>query len=1325
MPTPQQRVKVYEMTRDEWTDQGTGFCVGDLTEDGTSAWLVVRSEENRSLVLLKAPVAGSTRFQKQQDTLLVWSEPGRNDMALSFQDADGCACVCAFLVQVQKSVARDISVVVVTSTDEGETSELIAGPVSYPPIPTVDNLPAVLESISALTTFQFSREALCAFLVGSGFVPALSTTFYQAETNHLIAQLHNLCRIVKLIFGLNDSKVIERLVADDAVHGIIGALEYDPLFPEYKANLRAHFRFDRFKQVIPINDDQLLAKIRLTSRLQLLKDVLARLLDETTFGVMSSMIYFNQWSIVMSLQSTDYFSQIFNLYTIPYSQNSSLQRRRNGVKFIHSISLSTKGFQVPQKQKTFTSLAEKGLFALLQFAIADTDTHIQILGTDLLAGLIELDPQLVRGFVKAQIEFVINATLKAQSHNDTFSSQDASITSDTPFPRVQDNSLLQILISLFMSNTDSGLRLQVLESLKFLLDTEPEIPSSVLEFAGVGGSDYAAERTHDLFIKRFYDRYADSIFDLIRQQKIGESATGQNNEATKGKYPRVSSRLTPQNRSLYEQVCELLTFCIRMHGVKCQEFMAGTCANVDSNDSADTKLSTTLNTPGIGNGISVIAPSNQGPTPTLDGNHNIEGANTVRQKIGNQTLEPSINETRDTDSNINQQLKLNSAESITSATEAHLDKKQEASSSTHPRPNLWRGIAALLLSNHQTIQLAALRCIRQAINLLDESDFDFEGDNYKDFFEAISNKSAQEKEKNENKSTDFDRNLENTNQNHDGEYENENVHDTDPFPFESLDSHYALQLISSGCLDALVEVLCRTYHKTNLVNSACLEVMTTIYHRARGIIESLGLANPDVVRIGGIINGVREAFEKKRSQQQEEGSGKGTGRGEKDGTSIHGIPLKSLARLPGHVALACFLATTRGSDLRRLAMIDSSTDSKFGNASVTGSNSRNGHSESQNGVKRVVVGRMAILDGLMSLVDLISMQRESIEFLQQYQQEQRGSEEERSQEQVDGQPNGALGGEFFHGPVGEQNSNEFIHKHMNGEQVDNNRLETVQSSAAAAAVAVAVGKRRMQEKEESPEVLADGLRDTQPFASGISANETPASTEVWMPSLEDSTTSSSVASLNPVYPTGTASTPLSPHQRARSDSSTNGYLHLGSKSHSFSLQGLDSDIDQDVHTQLNGQADIHADHLAGGQVHDKSLNPSAPHFLNTTAENQPSEPLLNTEPEAKAQGSVPNSENLLFTDDDSEGEPSKPLQPLQKVEETQPSNNSDISTPKSPTKALSTSVPTTATPTPTTMPTITPTAATDLPKDSNPRTVGTKRAPPDLDELESPSKKRS
>lgn len=79
-----------------------------------------------------------------------------------------------------------------------------------------------------------------------------------------------------------------------AAHVQVGALEYDPDLPEQQR----HREFLRekvvFKEVVPIADAALRAKIHQTYRLAYLKDVvLARVLDDATFATFSSLILFN------------------------------------------------------------------------------------------------------------------------------------------------------------------------------------------------------------------------------------------------------------------------------------------------------------------------------------------------------------------------------------------------------------------------------------------------------------------------------------------------------------------------------------------------------------------------------------------------------------------------------------------------------------------------------------------------------------------------------------------------------------------------------------------------------------------------------------------------------------------------------------------------------------------------------------------------------------------------------------------------------------------------------------------------------------------------
>lgn len=75
-----------------------------------------------------------------------------------------------------------------------------------------------------------------------------------------------------------------------------------------------------------------------------------------------------------------------------------------------------------------------------------------------------------------------------------------------------------------MSKTDIGLRLQVLESLKFMLDnTDTDNgASNILGFSAANGSERVLERSDDLFIKRFMNGMltAFSILFVKRQQSI-------------------------------------------------------------------------------------------------------------------------------------------------------------------------------------------------------------------------------------------------------------------------------------------------------------------------------------------------------------------------------------------------------------------------------------------------------------------------------------------------------------------------------------------------------------------------------------------------------------------------------------------------------------------------------------------------------------------------------------------------------------------------------------------------------------------------------------
>lgn len=61
--------------------------------------MLVRAEADGSL-LLESKIQPDTAYQKQQDTLIVWSEGDNFDLALSFQEKAGCDEIWEKICQV-------------------------------------------------------------------------------------------------------------------------------------------------------------------------------------------------------------------------------------------------------------------------------------------------------------------------------------------------------------------------------------------------------------------------------------------------------------------------------------------------------------------------------------------------------------------------------------------------------------------------------------------------------------------------------------------------------------------------------------------------------------------------------------------------------------------------------------------------------------------------------------------------------------------------------------------------------------------------------------------------------------------------------------------------------------------------------------------------------------------------------------------------------------------------------------------------------------------------------------------------------------------------
>ena len=86
-----------------------------------------------------------------------------------------------------------------------------------------------------------------------------------------------------------------------------------------KASYRAQLSDpNRFREVVPIRDSAIKAKIHQTYRLQYLKDVvLARIIDDQTFSMLNSFIFYHQVDIVTHLQhNAEFLTELFALHGV-------------------------------------------------------------------------------------------------------------------------------------------------------------------------------------------------------------------------------------------------------------------------------------------------------------------------------------------------------------------------------------------------------------------------------------------------------------------------------------------------------------------------------------------------------------------------------------------------------------------------------------------------------------------------------------------------------------------------------------------------------------------------------------------------------------------------------------------------------------------------------------------------------------------------------------------------------------------------------------------------------------------------------------------------
>ncbi|KDE09645.1 hypothetical protein MVLG_00051 [Microbotryum lychnidis-dioicae p1A1 Lamole] len=638
---PARRVKLYRLRDDAWEDLGTGTCAVHfvesapvLTADGTEAhhsisvedgsWIIVRTELGSSShadhgeVLLRSKVmpyppgylsdddddfevaaedgkdspegkvidAGG--YQRQQDTLIVWTERETDqEMALSFATAQGCHEIWQFIKAARKWSLEQPLTSPSPSPSRGSSPHpfQVYAHQSTAKLtdPTLGNLHELEHTIRSLSRTAVGRERTASTIVKSEFIQKLIRVHEEAEDLESLEDLHALCRVMQTILLLNDNVIFELVLRDEIILGVVSILEYDPEFPTMKASYRAHLADpSHFTQVVPIRSPALLAKIHQTHRLHYLKDVvLARVLEDSTFSMLNSAIYFNEVDIVNEIAGDPIFlRELFALFDeeekdekkmattptktdkgkgraldvtqsigpqLPSSialatssangdsptakdaeSTSSRDRQLDAILFLQQFATMAKNLQIALRAHFFRSLADRGLLRVLEVALARSirtdESAPQLRGATIaiLMTLVDHDPNNVRSY-----------SLKQHA--------------------ARKRPLMGFLIDLFLSEEDLGLKAQMSEALRVLVDA-----------GGEGGPLEAPPRLRpedpeaEKFLQYFYDHCAQALLAPIL--KLPDSGS-------------VPLELSVPRIALCSHLCDLLCFFIAHHTFRSKYFV--------------------------------------------------------------------------------------------------------------------------------------------------------------------------------------------------------------------------------------------------------------------------------------------------------------------------------------------------------------------------------------------------------------------------------------------------------------------------------------------------------------------------------------------------------------------------------------------------------------------------------------------------------------------------------------------------------------------------------------------------------------------------------
>ncbi|XP_064220192.1 serine/threonine-protein phosphatase 4 regulatory subunit 3B isoform X5 [Aotus nancymaae] len=526
MSDTRRRVKVYTLNEDrQWDDRGTGHVSSTYVEELKGMSLLVRAESDGSL-LLESKINPNTAYQKQQDTLIVWSEAENYDLALSFQEKAGCDEIWEKICQVQgKDPSVEVTQDLIDESEEErfeempETSHLIDLPTCE-----LNKLEEIADLVTSVLSSPIRREKLALALENEGYIKKLLQLFQACENLENTEGLHHLYEIIRGILFLNKATLFEVMFSDECIMDVVGCLEYDPALAQPKRHREFLTKTAKFKEVIPITDSELRQKIHQTYRVQYIQDIILptpSVFEENFLSTLTSFIFFNKVEIVSMLQEDEKFlSEVFAQLT---DEATDDDKRRELVNFFKEFCAFSQTLQPQNRDAFFKTLAKLGILPALEIVMGMDDLQVRSAATDIFSYLVEFSPSMVREFVMQEAQ---------QSDDDIL--------------------LINVVIEQMICDTDPELggAVQLMGLLRTLIDPENMLATT--------------NKTEKSEFLNFFYNHCMHVLTAPLLTNTSEDKCEKDNIVGSNK----NSTICPDNyqtAQLLALILELLTFCVEHH----------------------------------------------------------------------------------------------------------------------------------------------------------------------------------------------------------------------------------------------------------------------------------------------------------------------------------------------------------------------------------------------------------------------------------------------------------------------------------------------------------------------------------------------------------------------------------------------------------------------------------------------------------------------------------------------------------------------------------------------------------------------------------------